>query len=169
MNHKFIPARFESLGWNESPKLIVIHWVAGSFSSCVKVFSEGIVRASAHFVVNIDGEIIQMVELNNRAWHAGKSFTQLFGHSANEYSIGIELAGPPSLIGLKGWDKRQIESTQKLILEIVKKCPTIEYITDHSTISPGRKIDVKKGTGKPEDIFPWSELVNGLNLKEIWL
>lgn len=167
MNYKFIPARFESLGWNQKPKMIVIHWIAGGFASCVQSFSKGTVKASAHFVVNIDGEVVQMVELNNRAWHAGKSNTKMFGYGCNEYSIGIELAGPPSMLKLKGWDKRQIEATRELIRNICQAIPEIEYITDHSTISPGRKIDVKAGTGKPEDVFPWDELVDGLNLKEI--
>jgi N-acetyl-anhydromuramyl-L-alanine amidase AmpD len=167
MNYKFIPARWDSLGWNQTPKMIVIHWVAGSFASCIKTFSDGNRKASAHFVANIDGEIVQMVELKNRAWHAGTSKTELFGPHCNEYSIGIELAGPPSIIGLKEWDLRQINGCNELIKEICKEVPTIEYITDHSTISPGRKIDVRAGTGKKEDIFPWEDLVNGLNLIEI--
>jgi AmpD protein len=167
MKYKFIQARFQSLGWKKDPKMIVIHWVAGSFASAVLTFNKGLRKASAHFVINFDGEIVQMVSLKNRAWHAGTSYTEKFGGSCNEYSIGIELAGPPSFIHLENWDNRQIEACRQLIIDIVTEVPTIEYITDHSTISPKRKIDVKAGTGKPEDIFPWDKLVSGLNLKEL--
>lgn len=167
MNHKFIPAKYFSLGWKQQPKLIVIHWVAGGFQSCINTFRDGLRKASAHFVVNTDGDIIQMVHLANRSWHAGESFTELFGKSANEYSIGIELVGPPSIIKTKGWEDKQIEAVQKLVNEIITVVPTIEYITDHSKISPGRKIDVRVGTGKPEDVFPWQKMMCGINLKEI--
>jgi N-acetyl-anhydromuramyl-L-alanine amidase AmpD len=167
MNYKFIPARWESLGWDQGPKMIVIHWTAGNFASCIKTFGNGDRKASAHFIVNTDGEIVQMVSLKNRAWHAGKSSTQLLGPHCNNYSIGIELAGPPSILKQKEWDQRQINATKQLIKEICENLPSITHITDHSTISPGRKIDVRTGTGKPEDLFPWNDLIKDLNLIEI--
>ena len=49
-------------------------------------------RVSAHLLIRRDGEIVQFVSLNDRAWHAGKSAWQ--GREAcNDYSIGIECEG----------------------------------------------------------------------------
>lgn len=167
MNYEFIPAKCFSYGWRKQPNLIVIHWIAGSAKSAINIFKNGTKRNSAHFIVDIDGTITQMVKLGDRAWHAGVSSTKQFGQYVNEYSYGIELAGPPSCIGTKKWNDIQIIETAKLVNEIAEKIPTIKYITDHSTISPGRKIDVKAGTGKPEDVFPWCDLMKLVNIKEL--
>ena len=49
-------------------------------------------RVSAHLLIRRDGEIVQFVSFNDRAWHAGKSAWQ--GREAcNDYSIGIECEG----------------------------------------------------------------------------
>lgn len=165
MDYKFIPALNYWIGWKRLPRLIVIHWTAGSFRGAIETFKRE--KASAHFIINTDGEVVQMVQLGDRAWHAGVSYTEEFGSNANQYSFGIELVGPPSLVGLKGWDPRQLDSCIEVIEHIVEHQPNVEYITDHSTISPGRKIDVKAGTGKACDVFPWAEFVKRSKLIEL--
>ena len=53
-------------------------------------------RVSAHFLIRRDGETIQFVPCEKRAWHAGESCWQ--GRSrCNDYSIGIELEGSDSV------------------------------------------------------------------------
>ena len=47
---------------------------------------------SSHFVVRRDGELLQFVSCDERAWHAGASQWQ--GRAdCNDYSVGIELEG----------------------------------------------------------------------------
>lgn len=47
-------------------------------------------KASAHYVIDRDGSVVQMVMDENRAWHAGVS--SLNGiKNVNDFSIGIEL------------------------------------------------------------------------------
>lgn len=167
MNYSFIPAKFFWPGWKLDPKIIVIHWIAGSYKGCIETFSKGLREASAHFVISKTGDIMQMVELKNRSWHAGLSNTKLFGPNANLYSVGIELEGPPSMVMLKDWPQEQLNALLYVIEHIKKELPTIEYITDHSTISPGRKIDVKCSTGHSCDVFPWQWLVEKSGLMEI--
>ncbi len=66
---------------------IVIHTVQGSYSGCISWFQNPSSEVSAHYVVrSSDGQITQMVALNNRAWHAGNS-------NYNARSIGIEHEG----------------------------------------------------------------------------
>lgn len=156
MEIPFKQAAFYTEGWKQKPLLIVIHWTAGSFKGAIETFSKGLSKASSHYIVDITGDIVQMVKLSDRAWHAGESESK-FGKYANQYSIGIELVGPPSFVKQIGWRHEQLDSCLELIEHIKKQIPSITHITDHSTISPGRKIDVKKGIGN--DKFPWSDFV----------
>ncbi len=51
---------------------------------------------SAHFFVRRDGDIVQFVSTQKRAWHAGvSSFDER--ERCNDFSIGIELEGTDSL------------------------------------------------------------------------
>ncbi|MTV47313.1 N-acetylmuramoyl-L-alanine amidase, partial [Streptococcus pneumoniae] len=47
-------------------------------------------RASAHVIIGRDGGVVQMVDFNRKAWHAGQSaWGKVDG--LNQCSIGIEL------------------------------------------------------------------------------
>src|ERR1700712_1122509 len=50
------------------------------------------IEVSAHFVIRRDGESIQFVSCDDRAWHAGASSWRGRAN-CNDYSIGIELEG----------------------------------------------------------------------------
>lgn len=73
------------------PLYLIMHYTAGlSLSGTINWFENPEAQASAHFVIGRDGTVVQMVELNRRAWHAGVSkWGELVG--MNAYSIGIEL------------------------------------------------------------------------------
>mgnify|MGYP002147593681 CR=1 FL=1 len=49
-------------------------------------------RVSSHFLIRRDGEAIQFVSCDKRAWHAGVSCWN-DRERCNDFSIGIELAG----------------------------------------------------------------------------
>ena len=81
--------------WIESPNFssrkdvkldtIVVHYTASSnLSGVVDWFTRKSAQVSAHYVVGRSGEIIQMVEDEDKAWHAKKY---------NSRSIGIEHVG----------------------------------------------------------------------------
>lgn len=65
---------------------IVIHVAETSFWGTVRTLRDPAREASAHFVVSHDGEIVQLVDPDDVAWHAGNS-------AVNEHSIGIEHEG----------------------------------------------------------------------------
>lgn len=155
-------------------KLIVIHWIAGSFKGGVNWLTNKRSCVSAHYAVSKSGEVVQMVEEQDIAWHAGIS--SLPGYptdwngkewrSLNPCSIGIELEGPPSFVeGMECWTAEMLTALANLCKEIAARNPGIK-LTDHSTISPGRKSDVKGKTGHPEDIFPWKDFVKMTGLEE---
>lgn len=74
---------------------VILHFTAGGDAdSTVKWFKHPDSKASAHYVVSRGGEIIQMVDERNAAWHAGSSTTKpkLNGKgNLNKWTIGIEL------------------------------------------------------------------------------
>lgn len=53
-------------------------------------------RVSAHCLIRRDGEIVQYVPFDQRAWHAGVSLYQ-GRERCNDFSIGIELEGTDQL------------------------------------------------------------------------
>lgn len=105
-------------------------------------------RVSAHFLIRRDGEIIQFVSLNDRAWHAGIS-TCLGRENVNDFSIGIELEGCDDDV----FEDRQYASLNILINLLMQHYKLIEYdkIFGHSDIAPGRKTD-------PGPNFDWSRI-----------
>lgn len=84
------------LGRVITPEVLLIHYTAStSGPATVKFFEND--SASVHFVVDVDGSIVQMVPCNMRAGHAGKS--EWRGRSdVNEFSIGVEIVNPGPLL-----------------------------------------------------------------------
>lgn len=56
------------------PVFLVIHYTGDdSLGGAVAWLKQPEAKASAHFVIGRDGEVVQMVPINRRAWHAGAS------------------------------------------------------------------------------------------------
>lgn len=66
----------------------VVHWMGvGTYAGAISWFHNPSANASAHFCIrNSDGEITQVVGVNDTAWHTGAPN----GWSNNERSIGVE-------------------------------------------------------------------------------
>ncbi len=104
-------------------------------------------RVSAHFLIRRDGELIQFVSCEQRAWHAGVSTWR--GRAAcNDFSIGIELEGCDSI----AFSDQQYRTLAGLVTELKARYP-IEDLVGHSDIAPGRKTD-------PGPCFDWERLGN---------
>lgn len=105
-------------------------------------------KASTHLLIRRDGEVVQFVSFNERAWHAGKSSWQ--GREAcNDYSIGIECEGADDL----PYEDTQYAALRTLIPMLLEAYPGItrERIVGHSDVAPGRKTD-------PGASFDWSRV-----------
>jgi len=119
-------------------------------------------EVSSHFVVRRDGELLQFVSCDHRAWHAGAS--QWRGRAdCNDFSIGIELEG------LEGtsFDPVQYHALWALIRDIAARYP-VTSVAGHEHVAPGRKQDPGCGfdwplamsmLGWPAQCFP--EAVTG--------
>lgn len=102
-------------------------------------------EVSAHFLIRRNGELLQFVPTNKRAWHAGKS--EFCGRQAcNNFSIGIELEGSDEI----PYEDLQYDQLQRLTTAIRRAYPSItpEHIVGHCDIAPERKTD-------PGSAFDW--------------
>ena len=98
---------------------------------------------SPHFLIRRDGEIIQFVSCDRRAWHAGESAWR--GRSrCNDFSIGIEIEGCDD----QPFEGAQYERLAELTSALEAKYP-ISGIVGHCDIAPGRKTD-------PGPCFDWA-------------
>ena len=92
-------------------------------------------KVSAHFFIRRDGEIIQFVPCDKRAWHAGESAWQ--GKTrCNDFSIGVELEGSDT----RPFTGDQYQALVALTLALRKAYPLVD-IVGHADIAPGRKTD----------------------------
>ena len=109
-------------------------------------------KVSSHIYIKRDGEIIQFVPFNKRAWHAGISSYDGVDN-CNDYSIGIELEGTDNSEFTDQQYNCLMEISKLLILNYPNLCK--ERIVGHSTIAPNRKTD-------PGSFFNWSKLLDNL-------
>jgi N-acetylmuramoyl-L-alanine amidase len=79
---------------HRSRECIVLHYTAGyTAASAIATFASTAGKASAHFVVEVDGRVTQMVNCNDTAWHAGFGVFR-GGGQVNQRSIGVEIVNP---------------------------------------------------------------------------
>lgn len=108
-------------------------------------------RVSAHFLVRRRGELLQFVDCDARAWHAGAS-AFLDRVRCNDFSIGIELEGDE----LHPFTRAQYRRLATLIGALRARYP-LRYVAGHSDIAPGRKQD-------PGPQFDWQRLLANAHL-----
>jgi len=103
---------------------------------------------SSHLLIRRDGELVQYVPFDRRAWHAGQSCHR--GRTAcNDFSIGIELEGQDD----EAYTPQQYRQLAAVLRALMKHWPGlgVDAIVGHSDISPGRKTD-------PGPAFDWERL-----------
>lgn len=110
-------------------------------------------EVSSHFFIRRDGELVQFVDADARAWHAGTSCWRGRGH-CNDDSIGVELEG------LEGerFEAAQYATLVQLCACLGERYP-IAHIAGHEHIAPGRKQDPGPGFDWPllQHRLGWSD------------
>ncbi len=106
---------------------------------------------SAHYVVEEDGSILQLVAETKRAWHAGVGSWR--GQTdMNSASIGIEIVNGGHDFGLPGYPETQIKAVIALCQDILARHDiALPGVIGHSDMAPDRKTD-------PGEHFPWEWL-----------
>lgn len=107
---------------------------------------------SSHLLIRRDGELVQFVPLDARAWHAGASCFE-GRERCNDFAIGIELEGSDH----QPFTDAQYDTLVQVTRDIMARYPDIrpERIAGHSDIAPGRKTD-------PGPHFDWVRYRNAL-------
>jgi AmpD protein len=129
------------------------HWINDLFhnrlDACAHPYFEEIatIKVSAHCLIRRDGEVVQYVSFDDRAWHAGDSCFD-DQQECNDFSIGIELEGSDEI----PYTEMQYQSLVQLSKAVMQHYPAItkERIAGHSDIAPGRKTD-------PGPAFDWPD------------
>lgn len=116
-------------------------------------------RVSAHFLIRRDGECVQFVDTQRRAWHAGRSRwwdarADKWRQALNDCSIGIEMEGDD----ITSFTKAQYLRLAALVDGLLERYPDIDRsrITSHAYVAPLRKTD-------PGPAFDWSYLFQQLS------
>jgi N-acetylmuramoyl-L-alanine amidase len=180
----FIPALFSSRRGNASIDMLTLHYTDGpSLEHCVGLFRSPEHPVSCHYIVGLDGHIVQMVYDRDCAWHCGKSRWR-GRERCNPWSIGVEIVNwgklkydgahyytwpdnysgrytgaPPAFADGEWWASYpaiQVERVIALSSALVEKY-RIPYdnLVRHSDIAPDRKID-------PGPAFPWENFLDAM-------
>jgi AmpD protein len=106
-------------------------------------------KVSSHYLIRRDGEVVQFVPPELRAWHAGVSSWR-GRERCNDFSIGIELEGTED----DAFTDHQYHALRALLRDLQSRFP-IRDVAAHSDVAPGRKTD-------PGAHFDWARLLGSL-------
>lgn len=136
------------------PDMILLHYTGMEDADlAVKRLCAADSGVSAHYLVHVDGRIVQMVPEARRAWHAGQS-TWEDRTDINSCSIGIEIHNPGHDFDYPDFPHRQIAAVIALCRSIAKRWPIAPArVLAHSDVAPERKQD-------PGEKFPWRLLAD---------
>ena len=141
--------------WRPSPNfgvrkanyVIVHHTSSNTLERALATLTSPIAGVSSHYLIGRDGRVLQLVDENHRAWHAGESY---WGGTTdmNSASIGIELVNN----GEEPFPPAQINALLALLADLQARynIPRANFI-GHADVAPGRKDD-------PSAFFPWRQL-----------
>jgi len=105
-------------------------------------------KVSAHYLIDEDGSLYQLVHEEKRAWHAGVARWR-GADNVNDRSIGIELVNPGHEFGYRDFPTKQIHCLIDLCRDLMARHPIpARNVVGHSDVAPTRKTD-------PGERFPW--------------
>jgi len=154
---KLASTRYSSPNYDERAQavsMLVLHYTGmDSAGSALERLCDPAAKVSAHYVVDEQGEVFNLVPEEKRAWHAGVSCWR--GElDINSASIGIELVNGGHDFGLPPYPRVQIAALILLCQDILARHQILPVnIVGHNEIAPDRKRD-------PGEHFAWTELAN---------
>ena len=144
-----------SPNWNERKlpvSMVVLHYTGmESAGAALERMRDAAAEVSAHYMIDEDGTVTQLVDEAKRAWHAGRSYWRGIT-DVNSASVGIELVNPGHEFGYRPFPDAQMDALVPLLAQIVQRhnVPRANVV-GHSDIAPARKTD-------PGELFDWERL-----------
>ena len=113
MRNWLVHERRDSPNFNERllpVTMIVLHYTGmESAGEAIERLCDPVASVSAHYVIDEDGTVTQLVDEDKRAWHAGKSYWRGVT-DVNSASVGIELVNPGHEFGYRVVGEVLVES-----------------------------------------------------------
>ncbi|WP_062012094.1 N-acetylmuramoyl-L-alanine amidase [Aureimonas sp. AU4] len=134
------------------PDMLVLHYTGmRDAASALARLRDPAAEVSAHYLVDEDGTLVQLVPEARRAWHAGLSRWK-GRDDVNSRSIGIEIVNPGHEHGYRAFPSEQIATVVQLCRDCVDRWSIAgDQVVAHSDVAPARKED-------PGEFFPWNQL-----------
>jgi N-acetylmuramoyl-L-alanine amidase len=131
---------------------LVLHYTGmPSAAAALERLCDPAAGVSAHYLIDEDGSVVQMVPEARRAWHAGAS-SWAGRPRLNDVSIGIELVNPGHEWGYRPFTEAQYRAVIALCRSVLARWPIPpRRVLAHSDIAPERKQD-------PGELFDWARL-----------
>ena len=148
----FLPSpNYDSRG-GASVDMLVLHYTGmPTAEDAIVRLCDTNARVSAHYVVDEDGLVFQLVEEQYRAWHAGVSGWR-GNTNINARSIGIEIVNPGHEFGYRPFPAVQMQAVTALCKAVLgRHSIPARNVVGHSDIAPERKED-------PGELFDWVRL-----------
>jgi N-acetylmuramoyl-L-alanine amidase len=151
--HRFMPSpNIEQRKDGLKPSILLLHYTGMSSAekACDWLCREES-RVSCHYLINEQGDIIQMVDEELRAWHAGAG-TWRGADDINSMSIGVEIQNTGHTGIYEDFSAAQMAAVIALSRDVIERHNIRpERVLAHSDIAPDRKID-------PGEKFDWALL-----------
>ncbi|MET1755582.1 N-acetylmuramoyl-L-alanine amidase [Novosphingobium sp. RD2P27] len=132
--------------------MVVLHYTGmRSSDEALARLCDPSAQVSAHYLIDEDGAVTNLVPEDKRAWHAGKSYWRGIT-DVNSASIGIELANPGHEFGYRPFPEPQMDALLPLLADMMDRhdIPRANVV-GHSDVAPARKQD-------PGEYFDWARL-----------
>ncbi len=147
--------------WSDAQRkvtLLVIHSTETSgIESPKNWLCSKVSKASAHYLIGVDGIILRLVREENVAWHSGISEwkgMERISHttkkpSVNHCSVGYELVNLCD--GRMPYPEAQVAATAALVADAcIRYGLDLANVVGHEDVAPERKTD-------PGPLFPWDD------------
>lgn len=151
-----VDTRYHAASQDSRVQFIVLHFTGEAFADSLHILTKEDV--SSHYLVDQDPPTIyRLVDEDQRAWHAGKSYWQ--GQTGlNASSIGIEIVNLGDKDHRGGpfapYPPAQIDRVVELVRDVQRRhLVRPDRIVGHSDIQPQTKTD-------PGPMFPWKRLAD---------
>ena len=128
--------------------MVVIHYTTNDDAGhSLDTLTSPARKVSAHYLIDTQGNLVQLVPENRRAWHAGQAYWAGMT-DINSASIGIELDNS----GSEPFEEAQIATLLNLLTDLQSRHKIrAANVVGHADVAPGRKVD-------PGPYFPWRRL-----------
>ncbi len=151
MDVQHLPSPNHDSRGDETPTLVVLHYTGlPTLDAALDRLRDPKAKVSCHYLVARSGDIVQLVDEECCAWHAGVA--KWGGRRAvNARSVGVELEHPGHSCDAP-YSEVQTAALERLLIEIMERWEIpAKGVVGHSDVSPTRKRD-------PGEWFDWQRL-----------